>query len=87
MENEPYGGRKGKFNDDAVLDKLNDFADSAHKIGESIYKRISQSDFFSRASGSSKDNSNANPSIEISVGTLDPETAENNKASENEAIP
>ena len=61
-----------------MLDKLNDFADSAHKFGESIYKRISQSDFFSRGGGTSKDkdNSSTTPAVEISVATLDPEASE-----------
>ena len=70
MESEPYGGSKGKFNDDAVLDKLNDFADSAHKFGESIYKRISQSDFFSRGGSSTE-----KPPAEINVDNLDPAEA------------
>lgn len=51
VANEPYGDSSSfKFNDDAVLDKLNDFADSTIKMGESFFRRISQSDFFSRGS-------------------------------------
>lgn len=51
VENEPYSDSSSfKFNDDAVLDKLNDFADSTIKMGESFFRRISQSDFFSRGS-------------------------------------
>ena len=80
VENEPYGGSKGKFNDDAVLDKLNDFADSAHKFGESIYKRISQSDFFSRGGGGTSKDNTTTPPVEINVGNLDPEESENKPA-------
>ena len=32
------------------MDKLNEFADSTIKMGESLFRRIQQSDFFSKTS-------------------------------------
>jgi len=59
VPNEPYGDTNSfKFNDDAVLDKLNDFADSTIKMGESLFRRISQSDFFSRSSAWKQEDEN-----------------------------
>lgn len=51
VTNEPFGDSSSfKFNDDVVLEKLNDFADSTYKIGESLFKRIVLGDFFNRSS-------------------------------------
>ena len=51
VANEPFGDSSSfKFNDDVVLEKLNDFADSTYKIGESLFRRIVLGDFFSRSS-------------------------------------
>lgn len=55
IENEPFGDTNSfKFNDDIVMEKLNDFADSTIKMGESLFRKISQSDFFSRSATSTK---------------------------------
>ena len=56
IENEPYSDTNSfgsKFSEDLVLDKLNDLAEQSYKMGESLFKRISQSDFFSSARSSS----------------------------------
>ena len=52
VKNEPFVDSSfvSKFSDEVVLDKLNDFADSTLKMGESLLKRLSQSEFFSRTS-------------------------------------
>ena len=55
-ENEPYNDTNSfdsKFNDDMVIDKFNEFADSTLKMGESLFKRLAESEFFSSRSSSS----------------------------------
>ena len=49
IENEPYTNSQGyKSNEDAMLDKMNEFADNTFKMGESIFRSISTSDFFTK---------------------------------------
>ena len=55
-KNEPYSDTNSfdsKFSDAIVIDKFNEFADSTLKMGESLFKRISESEFFSSRSSSS----------------------------------
>ena len=58
VENEPYSDTNSfgsKFSEDVVLDKLNDLAEQSYKMGESLFKRISQSEFFSSRSSQEYD--------------------------------
>ena len=48
IENEPYADNKSKFNQEDVLEQFTELADTTYQFGESLFRKISQSDFFSR---------------------------------------
>ena len=50
IENEPFGDTSSfKFNDEVVFEKLNEFANSTYQMGESLLRKITLPDFFSRS--------------------------------------
>ena len=63
VESEPFGDSSSfKFNDDAVFEKLNEFANSTYQMGESLLRKITLPDFFSRSSSSDSDTQNTQQS-------------------------